>query len=138
MPKKDRNVLKVEEPYTKELRNKIRAYVAENGRPFDKIGLPYGWSHYAAERHIYGQHYQNEEGEGCEWVVPEGVTLTEETYSMFAGTEASNDQEVGINVTGAHCKCGKFTDVTLRCSSPLSEILAFVLGVPEAVTEIKL
>lgn len=84
----------------------------------------YGWADYDAVDHVSTGKY----GDGCFWVVPEGTVVKEYTYSMFTGTFADNDEEVGINAIGCHCKCGKYKDVTLRVTSSLGDAIQALLG----------
>jgi hypothetical protein len=91
----------------------------------------YGWTDYEAERHIHAPAWRETvHGDGCKWVVPEGAELVEQTYSQFTDTFSDNEQEVGINVSGCHCACGKYTDVTLRYVGTLSQVLHSLLGLP--------
>lgn len=130
---------------------KLREHVAKNGRPVkfedftdwekkhpewapdrrEKVNV-YGWQDFDATYHCLTgpKKYKSLYG-GCHWIVPEGAKLYEITYSQFAGTFTGNNEEVGINVEGCHCACGKYTDVTLRIDEPFSDILAMLLGVPK-------
>lgn len=117
----------------------LRDFMERKGRPVHftegynggKDVSPYGWPDDAAENHIfsydrvddgskYGKHVKVFH---CGWIVPEGAVLTEETYSQFLDTFSGNEEEVGINVEGCHCKCGKYQDVTLRFAGSLGDVL---------------
>lgn len=125
----------------------LRAFMVKKGRPvrFDeRYGVKepdvYGWTDLAAEDHIFtherrdadNRHgYEYVRVQHCQWVVPEGSVLVEETYSQFAGTGCGNDNEVGINVSPCHCACGKHTDITLRFSGSLGEVLRELFGLSD-------
>jgi hypothetical protein len=128
-----------------EYRTKLREFMQEKGRAvaFDQRELerwpehpdmwvsPYAWMDFGAGYHILGTQYGGKKPEGpCSWIVPEGAVLTEQTYSQFAGTDAGNAQEVGINVAGCRCACGEYTDMTLRFTGSLTEVLHSLLGIP--------
>lgn len=82
----------------------------------------YGWVDADALFHALSTDHAG--GKGCSWIVPEGVTLTEESYSQFEGTDADNSYKTGVNVSGAECACGQYRDVTLRYEAgTLGEIL---------------
>lgn len=121
-----------------EYKAKLREFVQEKGRAVQFVEQryswsepddvsTYGWTDYDAEKHI---HPWDAKDERCSWVVPEGATLTERTYSQFTDTFHSNENEVGINVAGCHCACGKYTDMTLRYVGSLTEVLHSLLGIP--------
>jgi hypothetical protein len=126
----------------KEYREKLRDFVARKGRKVnfekrwgfeedDEVSI-YGWVDYDAEAHLQGRDRKGERTlPPCSWVVPEGAELYERTYSMFTDTFSDNEQEVGINVKGCRCACGKYADVTLRYKGSLTEVLADILGLPE-------
>lgn len=104
----------------------LRMFLAEKGQPVQFVegwgGEPevstYGWVDYDKMMHA----------RVCGWVIPEGAILTEQTYSQFGDTNAGNHDEVGLNVTGASCKCGEYTDVTLRYQGSFEEVLWSILG----------
>jgi hypothetical protein len=120
-----------------EYKAKLREFMESKGRPvefeplrsYETTPRPsiYGWSDYTAGNHI---HPWEKDKQGCSWVVPEGAELVEETYSQFQDTDADNLQEVGINVSPCHCACGEYTDVTLRFTGSLTEVLHSILGLP--------
>lgn len=125
-----------------EYKRLVREFIATHGdkvrfedRGWGQAVSTYGWSDWDARKHTH-PHHQDEPA--CSWIVPEGTILTEETYSQFAGTFTENDQEVGVNVEGCSCKCGKYTDVTLRWTGTVTEMLHSILGLPDARMEIKL
>ena len=132
---------------------KLREYVAEKGMPVEfeeftdfekrypeyapdrreKVST-YGWRDFDATYHCTKTpkgKYSSDLYGNCHWIVPEGAVLYEITYSQFAGTGAGNDQEVGINVEGCYCACGKYTDMTLRITESFSDIMAMLLDVPK-------
>lgn len=125
----------------KEYREKLRDFIARKGMKVnfeqrfstdaeDDVST-YGWTDYDATDHITPWRGRGAaKREGCEWIVPEGAELYERTYSMFTDTFSDNEQEVGINVKGCSCKCGKYKDVTLRYKGSLTEVLADILGIP--------
>lgn len=92
----------------------------------------YGWTDYEAQQHIIGNnpHLPPEQNDHCRWVVPEGAVMYERTYSQFQDTDADNLNEHGVNVKGAHCACGKYTDVILRWTGSVTEMLHSILGLP--------
>jgi hypothetical protein len=116
----------------------LRDFMQRKGQPmhFEEgyDGTPrvstYGWSNWEPTEHCTPFNSKYNTGGGCSWVVPEGAVLTEETYSMFAGTFTGNDEEVGINVSGCRCACGKYTDVTLRYTGSLGSVLTEIFGKP--------
>lgn len=125
---------------TDDIKAGMRRLIAEKG---DKVeftqdydGKPkassYGWRDWQAADHIAGRERNEQEQEHgspkCEWIVPEGITVHEETYSMFAGTFVGNEDEVGLNAPGCHCKCGKYKDVTLRVTCSLGEAIKTLVG----------
>ena len=97
---------------------------------------PYGWGDHEAYSHVRPAEGKYP-GEGCHWIVPEGAKLYERTYSQFAGTFVDNENEVGINVAGCRCACGKYTDVILRYTGTLAEVMREITGAP-ARTEVVL
>lgn len=108
-----------------EYKPKVRRFMTEKGIPVlfderfgDREPEVYGWRD--------GEAYDH--GRECGWVVPEGATLTEETYSQFTDTFSDNRDEVGVNVEPCHCTCGKYTDVTLRWDGTVDEMLTAILG----------
>lgn len=124
-----------------EYKAKLRAFMAEKGRAVQfeepryswqtgKEVSSYGWINMGAEDHVRPVGG----GEGCRWIVEQGVELTEETYSMFTDTDADNAREVGINVSPVHCACGKYRDVTLRYVGSLTDVLHTLLELPTRPT----
>lgn len=130
-----------------EYKKALRELVARKGKPVefqepryeweDEDGVSsYGWQNIEALEHVmqitdeqrkrYG--YSVEDYPACEWVVDEGAELKERTYSMFDGTGCGNQDEVGINVTPARCKCGKYQGVTLRYTASLADTLHELFG----------
>lgn len=87
----------------------------------------YGWTDWNADQHIRPY---DKDTEPCGWVVPEGAVLYERTYAQFTDTFHSAEQEVGINVKGCHCRCGKYTDVILRYTGSLGEVMREITGTP--------
>lgn len=67
-------------------------------------------------------------GEGCGWIIDPGAEVTEETYTDWGGTFGEDTHVIGINVTSARCRCGRYTDRTLRYEEPLSKTLTLLLG----------
>lgn len=124
-----------------EYKEKMRDFLARKGKPVlfeERTGWDdepkvstYGWTDHNADVHcqpvVTTKTYTY--GEGCHWVVPEGAVLTEHTYSQFTDTFSPNNDEVGVNVTPAHCACGKFTDMTLRYAGSLGEVIREIVGV---------
>src|SRR5688572_4395275 len=103
-----------------QLKAGMRRLVAEKGKPVEfhenygyRSVSTYGWVDSNASEHVRPGSWNKKE-KGCEWVIPEGIAVKEETYSMFDGTFTGNKDEVGINAEGVSCKCGKYKDVTLR------------------------
>jgi hypothetical protein len=116
--------------WTVEYKRRVREFMQQNGRAVehrdDSYGLQnvsvYGWCDYDAQRHIYD--------DKCAWIVPKGAQLEERTYSQFVGTFTDNAEEIGINVSPAHCACGRYTNRTLRHDGSLQDILAGILKIP--------
>ena len=92
-----------------------------------QVPAVYGWQDSDAHYHIHPNPRVDKQ-EPCRWVIPEGAVVVEETYSQFVGTYATNQQEVGLNVAGVSCACGKYTDVTLRIVATLGEAIQALLG----------
>lgn len=113
-----------------EYKPKVRKFMEEEGRPVlwddhygdgeDRYPSMYGWVDYTMARHV--------EVEGCAWMVTPGCRMVEETFSQFDGTGNPNAREVGVNVSGAECLCGKYKDVTLRWDGSVSDMLTAILG----------
>lgn len=114
--------------WEEEYKAKLRDFMARKGTPAqvnreafykqDRVSI-YGWIS-MDYRHIYD--------DNCSWVVPEGSRLEEHTYTQFAGTFTSNNDEVGVEVYPVHCACGQKQDVTLRFVGSLQEVLHDLLG----------
>lgn len=111
-----------------ELKAKMRKLVADKGDPVEFSSdsysttynggvSSYGWKHHEAIAHC------RQWGDKCHWVIPASATLEERTYSLFQDTFTDNKDEVGINVYPCHCRCGKYTDITLRYVASLGETI---------------
>lgn len=126
--------------WTEEYKAAMRAFMERKGEKIrveslgysweepDEVSV-YGWSDWEARRHTYpaGDPWK---GDGCHWVVPEGARLYERTYNQFQDTFTDNKDEVGINVAGCRCACGKYQDVILRYTGTLAEVMQEITGVP--------
>lgn len=120
--------------WTHQYRAALRDFMQRRARPvqinrdaeydFEEVSN-YGWADDEAWTHVATP-------EPCSWVVPEGATLTERTYSMFEDTFTGNRNEVGVNAYPCHCACGAFTDVTLRFTGSLGEVTSEVLRIDRA------
>lgn len=121
-----------------EYRELIRDFMARKGKPmhvdrdneYERVSV-YSWQHrdWRINDHVREFNAKRNTGDGCRWVVPEGATLEEHTYSMFAGTFTSNNEEHGCEVYPVHCACGKYTDITLRWTGTVAEMLHDILGI---------
>lgn len=119
--------------WTPKYRAALRDFMQRRGHPmeidreaeydFEEVST-YGWRDHDATTHCVSG--------TCSWIVPEGATLTERTYSMFEDTFTGNRDEVGVNAHPCHCACGEFTDVTLRFTGNLGEVTRDVLGIGHA------
>lgn len=131
--------------WTVEYKARVRQFIAEKGSKIDPDRRydweaddevsTYGWVDYVAVEHTRaatGSH----PGEGCRWIVPEGARLYERTYSQFAGTFNDNENEVGVNVRGCRCACGRYDDVILRWTGSLADMLHAILGMPDLHAEV--
>jgi len=118
--------------WTDEYRAKVREFIEGKGRKVqveekrfewerDDEANVYGWVDYEAQDHIR---------EGCRWIVPEGAVMYERTYSQFQDTFTENSEDHGVNVRGARCACGKYTDVILRWDGSVTDMLHTILGLP--------
>lgn len=76
---------------------------------------------YRASRHIH---------DGCEWVLPPGTVVREESHYEFAGTDASADLETTIVALDVSCRCGELRGYDVERSITFSEVLEQVLGHP--------
>ncbi|QBI98809.1 hypothetical protein SEA_BOBBY_179 [Mycobacterium phage Bobby] len=105
-----------------ELKAAMRKLIADKGRKMEDPDDPsiYGWTDYNAWDHT-------REGK-CRWIVPEGAIVNEETLAMFEGTFTDCKDEVGLNVAGCRCACGKYEDATLRVVTSLGEAIRALLG----------
>jgi hypothetical protein len=115
-----------------ELKDLMRVYLATSGRKVlfeekypgaEPDVSPYAWMDFDAIDHVRGY-----SGVGCHWIVPNGSHVKEETYSQFVGTDYGNEDEVGLNVSGVNCACGKYKDVTIRVCASLGEAIRHLLG----------
>ncbi len=130
--------------WSDEYKTKVRDFMARKGRPvlFSETSWdgtpepsPYGWVDHDADLHCRQPSDKYPDlGDGCSWIVPEGAVLTEETYSQFTDTVSSNDNEVGSNASGCRCACGKYTDITLRWTGSVTEMLHDILGISGKLT----
>lgn len=115
--------------WEEEYKAKLREFMATKGTPaeinreaesdWDRVST-YGW---------ISQDYQHIYDAKCSWVVPEGARLEEHTYSLFTDTFHGNDDEVGIETYPVHCACGKKTDVTLRYTGSLGDVIRSIVGI---------
>lgn len=130
-----------------EYKARVRTFVEQHGKPVeftekrydwqddDQVSV-YGWTDYDALKHCKPK--EGWRGGGCHWIVPEGATMYERTYSQFEGTFTDNNDEAGVNVKGCHCACGKYTDMTLRWVGSVTDMLHSILQLPNARLEITL
>ena len=86
----------------------------------------YGWCDWDAMEHI--------REDGCAWVVDDGATVEELTYSEFQDTFSGNNDTVGVNVTPARCACGKYAGITLRVEGSFGQMLKDVLPLRGTIT----
>lgn len=125
--------------WTIEYKARMRAFMERHGakvaisRPWDlderhEVSV-YGWRDAQASDHVRSAEGRWP-GDGCRWVVPEGAVLYERTYSQFTDTMHDNEDEVGINVRGCRCVCGRYEDVILRYSGSLAEVMREITGEP--------
>lgn len=115
--------------WEEEYKAKLRDFMARKATPAeinrdakydgDRVST-YGWIS-MDYRHIYD--------DKCSWVVPEGARLEEHTYSQFQDTFSDNKDEVGIEVYPVHCACGQKTDVTLRYTGSLGDVIRDIVGI---------
>lgn len=118
--------------WTDEYRAKVREFIEAKGKKvqveekryewqLDDEANVYGWTDYQAQEHIRS---------GCRWIVPEGALMYERTYSQFQDTFTENSEDHGVNVRGARCACGEYTDVILRWDGSVTDMLHTILGLP--------
>lgn len=86
----------------------------------------YGWEDTDASAHILNT--------DCTWHLPDTAKLVERTYTQFGDTMNGNDDEVGFNVSPAHCTCQKYQNMHLRYSRPFGETLADLLRLDNGIT----
>lgn len=87
----------------------------------------YGWHDRKAQYHCKPVEQWN--GDGCHWVMPDGTPdIREYMYSMFGDTSRGNDDEVGIELNGVSCACGKYTGQTLRIEGSIGDLLDRILN----------
>lgn len=134
--------------WNEEYRAKVRDFMARNGKrilvdkrygfdPDDAVS-PYGWTDYDAMEHVRSVEIKKYPGEGCHWIIPEGAVLYERTYYMFNGTFHDNTDEIGVNVKGCRCACGKYEDAILRWTGSVGEMLHDILNLPDSQKEVTL
>lgn len=133
--------------WNEEYKAKVRQFIADKGMKIeidnryalneDDDVSTYGWSDYTAAKHVFPAEGKYPGG-GCHWIVPEGAKLYERTYSMFTDTFHDNEDEVGVNVRGCRCACGKYEDVILRWTGSMSDMLHSILGQPNLRAEVEL
>lgn len=136
-----------------EYKAKVREFIAKKGAKIevdnrysfgdDDDVSTYGWHDYAAGQHCFPESWREKYPERfpdppCHWIVPEGAKLYERSYSMFTDTFHSNQDEIGVNVKGCRCACGKYEDVILRWTGTLAEMLHDILGMPNLRAEVEL
>ena len=115
------------ETFSDELKQAIRTFIVTAGSPVefigeDWLGRPavsfYSWLNFEALPHV------DPRKDGCSWEVPEGSFMYEESYDQFQGTFYEGDTSTdGINVSGCRCKCGKYSDITLRWEGTLAALI---------------
>jgi hypothetical protein len=124
-----------------EYKARMREFMEKHGTKVDVIDKCYSWEE-NDQANIYGwadfdslEHFRSAEGkypgDGCHWVVPEGSKLYERTYNQFQDTFIGIKEEVGINVAGCHCACGKYQDVILRYRGTLADVMQEITGTPK-------
>lgn len=114
---------------------KLRTFMEQHGAAveFDtrwatETVSPYDWRDAKKNEHATSDKWYEAP---CRWVVPVGAQLKEREYSKFEGTFTDNKDEVGVNVYGCRCACGKYEDVTLRWIGSLGAILQEILNLPK-------
>lgn len=120
--------------WSDEYKMKMREFMQAHGNPVefepkrydwqsddDRVST-YGWTDYEVLQHV-------REGT-CRLIVPEGAVLTERTYSQFTDTNHSNEMEVGVNVSGCHCACGAYDNLTVRYVGTVQEVMRHILNIP--------
>jgi hypothetical protein len=125
--------------WTDEYKARMRAFMETHGKKVDiarrydddeeDATSVYGWGDSDALRHVRSAEGKYPGG-GCHWVVPEGAVLYERTYSQFLDTMQDNEDQVGINVKGCRCACGRYQDVILRYTGTLAEVMREITGAP--------
>ena len=89
----------------------------------------------AYEAYMHAVHPAQEQfGGGCGWVIEPGAEVTEEEYTEWGGTFGENTHTIGINVSPARCRCGRYANMTLRYEKGLGAALRDLFGVPMPLT----
>lgn len=104
--------------------SKLRSLIAKHGKPMEPFEsrwhLQYGYVDWDVLDHIR----ENK----CAWSVADDQMVKEEYRSVFTDTDASNTETIGMEVGGASCTCGKYTDIRLRWEATLPEALNAALN----------
>lgn len=122
--------------WTEEYKAAMRDFLARMGKPvlldngfdgdIDEACL-YGWTDRIAREHV---HPYASDQPGCAWVVPPGAVLYERSYTQFLDTLHGVTDEVGVNVSGCRCRCGAYSDVILRYSGSLAQVMQEITDAP--------
>jgi hypothetical protein len=94
--------------WREEMQRDIAGYIIrEGGEPVESDSV-YGWKDYDADQHVKGW------GDGCEWVAPDHPEVSTNYISEFDGADVPSLRYKVLDVYGVSCKCGKYSDMTLR------------------------
>lgn len=101
----------------------LRRLLSTKGVPMEP-GPPniYGWTDVGAQEHARTW------GDDCSWVVPPDAVVVEETIRQFIDTLTGSEDEVGLQVAGVDCACGRYLDVTLRYVGSAGDAIQALLG----------
>lgn len=95
----------------------VREYILEKGELVSEKPSFYGWGDYGAKIH---EHFRK----GCEFEFTDETEIRENWVDEFQGSFYEGDtRRVYLDATNVRCKCGDFTNRTLRASGNISEML---------------
>lgn len=119
-----------------EIKAGMRRLVLERGYKVRENRDIFRWMDHDAAYHILGQgpvvrkgkNYGRKQQKPCHWILPDNAVVDEVTYFEFDGTFTDSKPNIGLNVEGCRCACGKYKDVTLRVEMRLSEAIQTIIG----------
>lgn len=104
----------------------VKVFLERNGSPvaLDGNGLVnfYGWTNYAARHHTATT-------ETCGgWALHPDALVEERDFDQFDDTLSPAITETGVQASPASCWCGMYTNVTLRWTGSMRDLLRMLLA----------